>query len=388
MQVVRKVVDALASFKLSVAILFFMFLITWLGTLSQESIGLFQSQRRYFESWVVLQKVVGWLHVPLPGGVLLMVALAVNLLFGGIVRLRRTWSRVGILITHVGIALLLLAGAVKFGFSNEGSLALYEGERSGEYVSYHDWEIAVQELLGDGEVRQWLVPQGVFEDRTGDKVAEVGGPALPFRMEIFGFARNARVLPKGPMFDTPQPVVDGYFVRPLTPDKEAERDLAACYVRVYPAGGGAPIQGILWGGTRHPLTVRTVDREFGIKLRRKRYPLPFEVELTKFTHEYHPGTGIARVYKSDVLVHEGGRPEPMLIEMNSPLRRQGFIAFQSSWGPQNARPGDRLFSVFAVVQNPSDQWPLWACVVIGIGLSIHFLMMLARYIRSEVKVAR
>jgi hypothetical protein len=27
-------------------------------------------------------------------------------------------------------------------------------------------------------------------------------------------------------------------------------------------------------------------------------------------------------------------------------------------------------------------------VVIGIGLSLHFLMMLSRYVRSEMKVAR
>ena len=62
-----------------------------------------------------------------------------------------------------------------------------------------------------------------------------------------------------------------------------------------------------------------------------------------------------------------------------------MIAFQSSWGPQNAGPGDRLFSVFTVVENPSDQWPLWSCIVIGIGLVLHFGMMLMRYIGAEMK---
>ena len=91
-----------------------------------------------------------------------------------------------------------------------------------------------------------------------------------------------------------------------------------------------------------------------------------------------------RVFKSDVLVRaEGSQPESMLIEMNAPLRRDGVIAFQSSWGPQNAGPGDRLFSVFTVVENPSDQWPLWSCIVIGIGREIHHAIIPERVRRTE-----
>lgn len=383
-----RILDFLAGFRLSVLILFFMFLVTWLGTLSQVELGLFQSQKKYFESWLVVQPVLGPIHVPLPGGLLLMVALSVNLLLGGIVRLRRTWSRVGILIGHVGIAMLLLAGLVKFLYSTEGYVRLFEGEKSGEYVSYHEWEIAVHEEIGDGEFREWVIPQPVFADRSGAKLADVGAPALPFRVELFGFVPNADVMPKGPMFDTPQPVVDGYFVQPRKPELEAELNTAACYVRVRPEGGAAQ-EGILWGMARYPMTVRALDREFGVTLRKRRFPMPFEIELEKFTHEYHPGTMMPRVFKSDVVVHQGAtRPETMLIEMNAPLRRDGVIAFQSSWGPQGARPGDRLFSVFSVVENPSDQWPLWSCVVIGIGMMLHFGMMLVRYIRSEMQVAR
>jgi hypothetical protein len=383
-----RIVDFLASFRLSVLILFFMFLVTLLGTWAQAEIGLFQSQKKYFESWVFVEQVLGPIHVPLPGGVTLMAALALNLLFGGIVRLRRTWSRVGILITHVGIALLLVAGLVKFQYSTEGYVRLFEGQKSGEYVSYHEWEVAIHEEVGDGEFREWVVPQAAFVDRSGAKVAEVRGEALPFRLELSGFVGNAEVLPKGPRFDTPQPVVDGYFVQPRRPEMEAEADVAACYARAL-VDGKASHDGILWGVARYPMTVHAADREFGVTLRKRRFPMPFEIELTKFTHEYHPGTMMPRVFKSDVQVRAPGmRPEEMLIEMNAPLRREGLIAFQSSWGPQGAGPNDRKFSVFSVVENPSDQWPLWACVVIGIGLSLHFLMMLSRYVRSEMKVAR
>jgi hypothetical protein len=42
-----------------------------------------------------------------------------------------------------------------------------------------------------------------------------------------------------------------------------------------------------------------------------------------------------------------------------------------------------LFSVFAVVQNPADHWPLYSCIIVACGLLIHLLQKLARYLRAE-----
>jgi len=71
------------------------------------------------------------------------------------------------------------------------------------------------------------------------------------------------------------------------------------------------------------------------------------------------------------------------IRMNEPLRYKGYTFFQASWGPQDARPGDPLFSTFAVVRNPADQWPKYACYVIGLGLLIYFAQKLGGYIRAQ-----
>jgi hypothetical protein len=32
-----------------------------------------------------------------------------------------------------------------------------------------------------------------------------------------------------------------------------------------------------------------------------------------------------------------------------------------------------------VANNPSDQWPLYSLIVTGIGLSVHFLIMLVNF---------
>ena len=73
----------------------------------------------------------------------------------------------------------------------------------------------------------------------------------------------------------------------------------------------------------------------------------------------------------------------MRIEMNEPLRDEGVVLFQASWGPQDAPPDTPLFSVFAVHRNPSDYWPLYSCIIISIGLLVTFGQRLIRFVRNQ-----
>ena len=92
---------------------------------------------------------------------------------------------------------------------------------------------------------------------------------------------------------------------------------------------------------------------------------------------------MAANFESVVTQTEGPIDRKVNIRMNEPLRYHGYTLFQSGWGPQNAGPGERLFSTFSVVKNPADQWPLYSCIVIAIGLLIHFLQKLFSYLRAE-----
>jgi hypothetical protein len=111
--------------------------------------------------------------------------------------------------------------------------------------------------------------------------------------------------------------------------------------------------------------------------------MPFTIRLEDFRKEDHPGMDLARSFESDVVQVEDGRERPVRIQMNEPLRDGGLVLFQSSWGPSNARPGDPLFSTFSVVRNPSDHWPLYACIVIGVGLLIAFAPKLFKFVRVQ-----
>ncbi len=61
-------------------------------------------------------------------------------------------------------------------------------------------------------------------------------------------------------------------------------------------------------------------------------PLPFSVELKKFTVEYY-NTGMPKLFASDVIIHdyETGEAIPKRIEVNHPARHRGVEIYQSSF---------------------------------------------------------
>jgi len=65
--------------------------------------------------------------------------------------------------------------------------------------------------------------------------------------------------------------------------------------------------------------------------------------------------------------------------MNQPLRYNGQTFFQSQFIP-DPRGGDDLGTVLQVVDNPGSTMPYIACALGGIGLLIHFVLSLWRYI--------
>jgi hypothetical protein len=375
----------LSSLGLSCALLTLLGLLTWLGTLEQTRTGLYEVQRKYFESFVLFHDA-GGVSIPLPGANLVLSVLFANLLAGGIARLRRNASTAGVLVAHLGILLLLVSSFVKLHHSTEGHVTLYEGQSAAHFQSYYRWELAVLEATPEGEVVERSAPHASFESSGADASVDVSGEGLPFRLVVHHFLANCTPLPKGPMFEVDLPVVDGVFLRERPRDAKAERNIAGVYVELVERSGRVH-QGVLWGAQAAPWTVEVDGRRFALDLRKERYPLGFKLSLAAFRKEDHPRMNLPRSFESDVEVLEAAAERKVTISMNQPLRIGGLVLYQASWGPASARPGDPLFSTFAVVRNPADQLPLISCLVISLGLLGHFGLMLVRHIRREVRAA-
>jgi hypothetical protein len=377
--VLKGILDFFSSLGLSCTLLILLALLTYLGTIDQVDNGLFDAQKKYFESLIVW-KAIG--PFPLPGAYLVMIVLFVNLVLGGIVRIRKGWATAGVIIGHVGILMMLGAGLVKFYWSTDGHVTLFEGESKSEFDSYYDWEVVVLEPTERGTtIERAIAPKHVAKsDSAKGRVFE--DPALPFALQVSRYMRNCQPRPKGPMFDPGVPVVEGTFLQRLPNDPEAEANVPGAYVSAI-GRDGTRTDGLVWGGTRSPWMTTAAGKPYAVVLRPQKFPMPFTVRLDKFTKEDHPRMAMAKEFSSDVTVSEPNSTRAVKISMNEPLRDKGLVLYQASWGPSNARPGDPLFSTLAVVSNPSDQWPLYSCLVIAAGMLLHFTRKLVRHVRLQ-----
>ena len=377
-------VRLLSSLRLAMALLGLLALLTYLGTVAQVEHGLYEAQRKYFSSFFLIERI-GPVPVPLPGANLVLTLLFFNLVVGGMVRMRGAWSRKrGILLTHLGMAILLLSGFVEYHQRNEGHLTLYEGQSAAYYQSFYESELAVIRRLDDGAVEERVLPAARFEHAGERGSVTLEAEGLPFEIEVTRFMANATPLPKGPMFEVDVPVVDGVFLREEPRNPTAEANGPGAYVRVRHPDGRLE-EGILWAFDAAPLTIEAEGDLYALDLRKERYPLPFEVALTEFTKRDHPRTNMPAWFSSDVTIDDGASPRPVTISMNEPLREAGLVLYQASWGPSTARPGDPLFSTLSVVRNPADAWPLVGCLVVAAGLLLHFSTRLWRHVSTEVR---
>ena len=372
----KKLWELSVSYGTACVLLIFLFLLTLFGTLEQVEHGLYAVQKKYFESWFLVHELSG-IPIPLPGGVLCMSLLSWNLLAGGLIRIRKSRSTAGVIIVHIGMIVMFAAGLVKLTASDDGYLRLYEGEESDEYVSYYLWEVAVFDADSSGEVNEFLISDEQLR-LAEDGSVRISHNLVPFELELRHFLENARPTRE----DSPLPLAGDWRLLELEREQEAEGNIAGVYATARSATGGEETA-ILWGLSERPWVVEVGERRWGVLLRHKRYRMPFSIHLDEFTKLEHPGTDIPSEFSSEVTQEKGGEALPILIRMNEPLRDEGLVLFQSSWGPSNARPGERLFSVFSVVRNPSDHWPLYSCIIIGFGLLIAFSEKLLKYVRAQ-----
>lgn len=377
----KKLFAFFSSFGLAASIFIFFFFLILFGTLYQVDNGLFEAQQKYFNSMYVIHHI-GPIAFPLPGGYLLTALLAVNLICGGLIRIRKNIRRPGVIITHIGILILILSAAVTYHFSDRGHMRLYPGDESNVYQSYNDWVIQVGKPASGATLQ--IIQDTQIANLNAGESRTFYSDDIPIEITLHGYAQNATPVPVQDGATGPE-IVDGFRLQALPPEQESEMNVPGAYVTATDKATGEKTQGLLWGLSMEPFTVQSGDVYYTIGFARKSYRTPFVIHVDDFRRRVHAGTNMDASFEADVTKFEDGTEESMTIWMNHPLRRRGYTFFQTSWGPSNARPGEPLFTVFEVVRNPADQGPLVACIIISIGFLIHFIQKLAAYMRAEAR---
>ncbi len=370
---------AISSYALAMVLFILLFFLILFGTLYQVDNGLYLAQKKYFESIYVIHQI-GPIAIPLPGGYTLLALFGVALI-GAMLRVRKKWNRAGILIAHAGVLVMLISSGITFHFSDRGHMRLFPNEQSNEYQSYHDWNIEIGKPAAGAEL--FLIPDSQFKDLEGDKSRTFESADMPFEVTLSRYMPNGVPVPPQAPIGGDAPVIDGYRMARLPDEKEAEINTPGVYVSVKDKSTGETTEGILWGLDTEPLTVKSGETFYTVGLDRKRFRVPFTVYLDEFIADFHPGTTMASAYEAHITKKENGQEEKIKIWMNHPLRDRGYTFFQASFGPPNAGPNDTLYTVFEVVRNPADQGPLVACIIIGVGLTLHFMQTLLGYMRAE-----
>ncbi|HOH29530.1 MAG TPA: cytochrome c biogenesis protein ResB [Candidatus Hydrogenedentes bacterium] len=375
MKLFKGIFRLMASYGLSVILLVTLLLLVFMGTFEQTRIGLYEAQQKYFESLVVIPRLFGVIPVPVPGAYLLLSFIFINMLCGAVIKAPKRLSRPGLLIAHVGILLLVLYGVVSYHFSLTGNMPLYVGDSNNKIQSYYDWEMRITEVGEKEDGRQFIIPQKHLEECRNGHVCIFQNKALPFDVSVGPFYENS-----APETGTGPLAVDGIKLKEMPPAHSVEQNIPGLLVQLSDA---SPIRGWLWGMEQAPLLVKYNERSFSLTLSRREWSIPFSVALEAFDHEKHPGTDLPSMFSSTVLIQEGDAVRTAIIRMNEPLRYRGYTFYQASWGPANAKEGDRLYSVLAVSRNPAIKWPVYASILISFGLLFHYAQVLLRYLKRQ-----
>ena len=339
----------------------YLMLLVVMGTVAQKYIGLYESQRLFFSSFVLW---VGW--CPLPGARVVSGLLLLSLLAKLLVA--SPWSRAksGIFIAHLGVALLLIGGIVTSFSTREGYMVLGQHERADYFSDYNQRVLTIRK----NDVTLIEIPVERLM-----QTAPIVDAQLPFTVAITYVCSNCTMANRAATDAALHGPAQKVMLSAIANDTDDERNLAGPELVV--SGAGKGVDGIYIAFepmSKQPRFSIGKDR-YDITLRRARHTLPFTLQLLTAEKDLHPGTGMVRSYRSTVMLRDGAVQQRAEITMNHPLRYRGYTVYQSSFNSRRAEAEASSVS-FAVVRNAGRVFPYIASVTLCIGLLIHLCFKL------------
>jgi len=363
------------SIRLTVVLLGLGAVLVFWGTLAQVQLGLFRAQNEFFRSFLVYWQPSGSsLRIPVfPGGYLVGGLLLINLFSAHLRYYQPGKKKVGIVLIHLGIVLLLLGQLLTDVLSVESSLHLRNGEGRNYSEADRACELAVVDTTAKDVDTVVAVP-GHRLERAG----EIAVAELPFTLRVKNYYANSTVSDKAGPGLTEVKASDGgpsLWWRALPHETEMDRrDMPSALVElVAPQGSLGTV--LVSSFLSRPREVSCDGRHFELSLRPQRFYKPFSLRLLEFKHDRYPGTDIPKNFSSRVRLQVPGSGEDreVLIKMNTPLRFKGETFYQASFDP------DDQGSVLQVVHNPSWLTPYFSCLLVGGGLVVQFLSHLVKF---------
>lgn len=343
--------------------------------------------------------IVVFHNTPLAGGVKARFGLSAMMLVGAVMYVPCILGtaalfgrRVGIVLIHGSLILLILGEGVTRVMAVETSMPIYEGESVNWVQDMRTTELAVTDPSDPTHDRVTVIPQAILAEAslTGQVIQD---EALPFDIRVDHFYTNSSFRRRGPVVEPATPDMKGlsrtFVLEPLPevngvggqmynlPGAEVTLLRGQEVIGKYQLSSVTTFIGDAYKTI--PQDVFMDDKLLTLDLRFERHYKPYTIKLIDFHHDLYPGTQVPKNYASDIRLTDPqlGEDRDIKISMNQPLRYAGETFFQSSF-----IQGD-LGTVLQVVKNPGWTIPYIACTLGGAGLLIHFVMSLTRFLRRR-----
>ena len=372
-----------ASIRLTLACLACAMALVFAGTLAQDDLGLYAAQAKYFRSVLIFWTIPGTsVHVPvLPGGYLVGGVLLINLICAHAQRFGLSRDKLGLLMIHAGLILLLLGQLATDLLSTESTMRLSEGEPRSYSEDARLCELAIIETGHSDHDLVVAIPETRLARHKGRK--EIRHPALPFEVRVIDYWPNATHRPIEPGEGTAQATQGAgrrvQFISAAPETRMDRRNIPAAYVELAAPGGSLGVWAVsLWIGAAQDFQYE--GKDYRIALRPARYYRPCSLELRRFSHDRYMGTDIPRNFSSDVHLTNPrtGESRDVRIYMNNPLRYGGETFYQSGYDHQDPR-----VTILQVVRNPGWLTPYFSCALVGAGLVVQFLGHLLSFVKRK-----
>jgi hypothetical protein len=372
---------ALSSLRLTVVCLGLGMLLVFLGTLAQVHLGIHHVQARYFQSLFVYwsPKGASWRIPILPGGYLLGTVLLINLIAAHATRFQLSRKKLGIILLHLGVILLLIGQLLTGVFARETMMRMDEGQTLGYSEAPREVELAIIDTTDSSFDQVVVIPEKILA-RGGT----IQHPTLPFTLKIDHFFPNSRLMMRAQAPDAPPTLATAglgkevaIFEEPRTV-RDDERDLSAAYVELTGVQGSLG-RWLVSNAIAQWQSFTVDDHTYALVMRPLRSYKQFVLTLLNFDHDRYAGTDIPKNFSSQVRLVDLERNEhrEVRISMNNPLRYRGYTFYQAGFDNNDKT------SIFQVVKNPAMLLPYIACGLVATGLLVQFSMHLFGFVRKR-----
>lgn len=298
-----------------------------------------------------------------------LIGVGCHFIFGG--------RKAGIVLVHGGLILMLLGEYITGLGATEGQMWIHEKGASNKIIDIREVEIAFVAENNDGTQEHIVIPQAMIV--AADKYeTRINDDALPLTLRVDRWMDNSDLAFSA---DRQDPTQVNYKAEPIpaATGTEMRADRPSAIVTFF-NGNERVGEHLLstWEFIR-PIPVEVDGKVWEVSMRFKETHLPYTIQLVDFRHDKFTGTTTPMNYSSTLRleVPDAGESRDAFIKMNQPLRYDGKAFFQSNFFQQSLNRN--LGTVMQVADNPGAWVPYLSCVIVTVGLCMHFVVSLIRY---------